>query len=115
MSGVCVCALSSQLCPEDLSPAGCSANALATGSDPEPATEPSKGPVARQSSVTWSAETVREQLREQGDTPKPSILRRPAMIFAEQQKQEFHEHVDGLVATPPARKPALKRQVASWT
>ena len=42
----CVCVPSfSQLCPEDLSPAGCSANALATGSDPEPATEPSKGPV----------------------------------------------------------------------
>ena len=74
-----------------------------------------QSPRKGQSSVTWSAETVREQLREQGDTPKPSILRRPAMIFEEQQKQEFHEHVDGLVATPPARKPALKRQVASWT
>eukprot|EP00439_Symbiodinium_sp_Y106_P048590 s3037_g6.t1 len=70
-----------------LSPAGCSASALTRGSQLEPVTEPSKGPVVRSPSVTWSADAVRRQVP--------------------------HAHADGLAATPPAprKPPASKRPV----
>ena len=75
--------------------------------------EPSKGPVHRQASVTLSADAVRKQVAEQDGQRPPPILRKAAAVFGEQKDDKL----DGLAAeTPPApRKPASKRQVASWT
>ena len=100
------------MCPEELSPAGCSANAVASGSEMETAVQASKGPVHRQASVTLSADAVRSQVAEQDGQRPPPILRKAAAVFGEQKDDKL-----GLAAeTPPApRKPASKRQVASWT
>ncbi|CAE7581449.1 unnamed protein product, partial [Symbiodinium necroappetens] len=83
---------------QDLSPAGCSAKALAEGSE----LEPSSGPVVRQESVTFSADAVRRELGEQG-TPVPSLVRKPAIMFEEMKK----ESRDDLPATLPAEAEAL--------
>ena len=96
-------------CVQDLSPAGCSAKALAEGSE---LLEPSSGPVVRQESVTFSADAVRRELGDQG-TPVPSLVRKPAMMFQEMNKKESRDDLPAKL--PATRTPASKRQVASWT
>ncbi|CAE7356110.1 unnamed protein product, partial [Symbiodinium microadriaticum] len=89
---------------QELSPAGCSANAVASGSDMETAVEPSKGPVHRQASVTLSADAVRKQVAEQDGQRPPPILRKAAAVFGEQKDDKL----DGLAAeTPPVDAEAL--------